>query len=117
MPHRVMVVDDDDEIRETIGDILTDEGHIALCFENGQKALIELRSGEPPCLVFSDLMMPVMDGWAVLRERASDPRLSDIPVVVITALGKEKLSDLRANKILAKPLRVEHVLDAVQEFC
>ncbi|MHB1843997.1 MAG: response regulator [Deltaproteobacteria bacterium] len=113
----VLVVDDDPDIRETIGELLEDEGYRTVRLENGQQALDYLRSEETrPCLVFLDLMMPVMDGQTVLRERAADPNLSAVPVVVITAAGNPSAT-LPADRILRKPVRLESLLDAVHEFC
>ena len=111
-----MVVDDDEEIRNTIGDILEDEGHEAIKVANGREALAFLRGHAPPCLVLLDLMMPIMDGWEVLRELERDPELAKIPVVVISA-GGTQLGNRKADRLLRKPLKIEHLLDAVETYC
>ncbi len=118
MPMRgtVLVVDDDPEIRESLGELLEDEGYRTVRLENGQQALDYLRSAsERPCVVFLDLMMPVLDGQAVLRERALDPELAKVPVVVLTAMGNPSGIGL-ANRVLRKPVRLEALLSAAEEF-
>src|SRR3954470_23175677 len=85
----VLVVDDDQDIREALCDLLADAGYRAASVANGKEALIYLKSGELPCVILLDLMMPVMDGWEFRRQQQGDPRLSKIPVVVITAAGTQ----------------------------
>ena len=115
--HRVMVVEDDVAIRESLVELLEDEGYSVLSAPNGREALEVLRKNELPCLILLDLMMPVMDGWQFRREQASDPRLGSIPVVVITAAGEKPAASIQANLVLHKPVKVDRVLGAVQQFC
>ena len=60
--HRVLVIDDDWAIRETVGEVLHDAGYQVVCASNGREALDYLRQGPVPCMILLDLMMPVMDG-------------------------------------------------------
>lgn len=113
----VLVVDDDDAIRESLVDILTDEGHPAFGVANGQQALEYLRKEHRPCVILLDLMMPIMDGASFRANQLKDPQLSGIPVAVITAAGPRAASGVPAEAVLAKPLRVESVLDVVSRFC
>ncbi len=113
---RVLVVDDDEGIRETLTDLLALEGYEPVCATNGQEALDELRRGPKPCMVFLDLMMPVLDGWQVLAQRKADPALAQIPVVVITAAHQIGQA-AKANKVLRKPFPIEEALEAAKEFC
>jgi CheY-like chemotaxis protein len=115
-----MVVEDDLAIRESLVELLEEEGYAVLSAPNGREALEMLRRSAPlslPCLILLDLMMPVMDGWQFRREQRSDPELGKIPVVVITAAGEQQAASIQANLILQKPVRVERVLGAVQRFC
>ena len=81
-----MVVDDDHDIRESFASLLTDAGMEVTVAQNGREALAVLRSSDPPpCLIFLDLMMPVMDGFEFRQEQCRDPGLATIPVIVITA--------------------------------
>src|SRR5690606_14181940 len=112
----ILVVDDDDDIRETLRDVLEDEGYRVQEASNGQEALAHLRGEGRVCLVFLDLMMPVMDGWEFRQAQLADPALKDIPVVVITASGRAN-GALGKVEVLPKPLRVERILEAVAARC
>src|SRR5207245_972875 len=84
--HRVLVVDDDTEIRETMIDVLADAGYKAVGACDGVEALAHLRDDEDRwCVVLLDLMMPNMDGRAFRAEQLQDPHLSPIPVVIVSA--------------------------------
>jgi two-component system, OmpR family, response regulator CpxR len=113
----VLVVDDDESIRETLCELLEDEGHRAVGASNGQEALDFLRSDGRPCMILLDVMMPVMDGAAFRAEQLGDPNLSSIPVALITAAGPDIAASLRAEVLLPKPLRIESVLELVERFC
>lgn len=82
---RVLVVDDDAAIRRMIIAALRREGdYVLLEAANGREAL-DLMRGQSPQVVVLDLMMPVMSGWDVLRERQGDASLRAIPVILISA--------------------------------
>jgi CheY-like chemotaxis protein len=104
----VLVVDDDEAIRQVIAEVLRDEGYEVVCAENGLQALCEMRKGPHPDLVLLDLMMPVMSGWEVLEQRESSDELSRIPVVVVSAMTAPG-----AEEQLAKPLDLDHLLAVV----
>jgi CheY-like chemotaxis protein len=80
----VLVVDDDPNIRKMIVAALRRDGYTFLEAPNGRDAL-DLMRGEHPDVVVLDLMMPILSGWDVLRERQQDPELSRIPVIVVSA--------------------------------
>jgi len=115
-PSSIVVVDDDHDVREALGEVLTEEGFDTRLFESARAALEFLRSsaeGTPhPALILLDLMMPGMNGWQFREEQLRDERLKDIPVVVITAsrLGSEAI---RAREVLFKPVALGDLLDAV----
>ena len=113
----VLVVDDDPDIRDALCELLEGEGYRAMSAANGQEALTYLSSKEPPCVILLDLMMPIMDGWEFRRQQQGDPRWSKIPVVVITAAGKYGADSITADCILPKPLQLEQVLEALQQYC
>ena len=83
-PLRVLVVDDDPSIRRMIVAALRREGYVFSEAANGKEAL-EIMRQDPPDVVVLDLMMPVVSGWDVLRERGSDERLLSIPIIIISA--------------------------------
>jgi CheY-like chemotaxis protein len=82
----VLVVDDDPSIRKMIVAALKRDGIPYTFVEaaNGRDALETMRNDNPDVVVL-DLMMPIMSGWDVLRERSNDARLRDIPVIVVSA--------------------------------
>jgi two-component system response regulator CpxR len=103
----VLVVDDDEAIRQVVSEVLRDEGYDVVCAENGLVALREL-SNHHPDLVLLDLMMPVMSGWEVLEELQANDELSRIPVVVVSAMTAPGVSEH-----LAKPIDLDHLLATV----
>jgi CheY-like chemotaxis protein len=113
----VLVVDDDQDIREALCDLLVDAGYRADSVANGKEALVYLNSRELPCVILLDLMMPVMDGWEFRRCQQGDPRLAKIPVVVITAAGNQGANSIIAERVLPKPLHIDRVLEAIQQYC
>lgn len=113
----ILVVDDDDDIRDSICGLLEDEGHSVFCVANGQQALDALRSEGLPCLILLDLMMPVMDGAEFRRRQLADAAFSEVPVVLITAAGQGVAKAVPSNRVLPKPLKVEALFDAVNTYC
>jgi CheY-like chemotaxis protein len=107
----VLVVDDDPSIRETLTDVLEEEGYHILCAENGKTALELLERAEPN-LVLLDLMMPVMSGWEVLETVGERDDLSHIPIVVISAMLAPG-----ARMCLPKPVDLGHLLQVVEHYC
>jgi CheY-like chemotaxis protein len=84
---RILLVEDDDAVRESLSELLRDEGFEVVTARNGREALEHLRAGRRPTAILLDLMMPVMDGWDFRQHQLRDPALRDIPVVVVTATG------------------------------
>lgn len=115
-PTSIVVVDDDHDVREALGEVLTEEGFDTRLFESARAALDFLRASANdapnPSLILLDLMMPGMNGWQFREEQLKDEKLRDIPVVVITAsrLGNEAI---RAREVLFKPVALGDLLDAV----
>lgn len=117
MTRFILVVDDDQAIRDTLCELLEDEGHRALGAANGEEALQMLRRDQRPCLILLDVMMPIMDGTAFRAHQLRDPALSSIPVAVITAGGKGAAASINAEAVLPKPLRIQSVLEVVERLC
>jgi CheY-like chemotaxis protein len=108
---RVLVVDDDRDIRELLVELLASEGYEVASAADGRRALAEARSRRPDVILL-DLMMPVMSGWEFREAQLRDPELAGIPVVVVTAFE----DSLDGTALLRKPFLVEDVLDAVQRL-
>jgi len=116
---RVLVVDDDPDLREAVLDVLTDEGYAVDCAADGLEGLERLRSGERPCLILLDWMMPRCDGRQVRLAQCADPSIADIPVVLLTADMHldEKLDALDAADYLRKPVDLSRLLAVVRRHC
>ena len=118
MTATILLVDDDEDIRDALSSLLSDEGYRVDCAANGQEALAWLReSPRPPCLILLDWMMPVMDGQSFLLVQEQTPAIASIPVVVISAACKARLTDVRGRQVLPKPLDVPQLLAAVHRAC
>ena len=115
--HGVLIVDDDEGIRESLCELLADEGYGAIGVANGQEALKYLRAQPTPCLILLDLMMPVMNGWELHGHLKADPRLAALPVIVITAADDAHTRTIAADEILPKPIPLERILDVVGRYC
>jgi len=109
----VLIVEDDEAMREIMAEALGDEGLAVSCSANGLDALKVLRSGLRPDVILLDLMMPVMDGWSFREEQSRDPSLASIPVVVVTAAhSPHKPIDARA--IVRKPFKFDELISVMQ---
>src|SRR5438034_549758 len=115
----VLVVEDDADIRESLVEIFDERGYRVVSANNGREALAALRGdADLPCLIFLDLMMPVMDGPTFREEQLRDPRLANVPVVVISAYRDvvEKARALKAE-FLRKPFELNAVLGVARKYC
>jgi CheY-like chemotaxis protein len=111
--HPILIVDDDTDVREVLGELLADEGYETRMCPNGRAALDMLRGGARPRLILLDLMMPVMDGWQFRAEQLRDAALRNIPVVVMTASRGVNREDLGDAEVLQKPVGLGDILEAV----
>lgn len=112
----VMLVEDDDDIRHSISELLVEDGFSVVGAAHGREALELLaRMSEPPRVILLDLMMPVMDGWTFRSCQLADPRLASIPVVILSATQglPQHAEQLRINEFLRKPFDGPTLLDAV----
>ena len=117
-PHKqLLIVDDDCDIRETLAEVLTDEGFEVTAAANGLEALRLLRAGLRPCVIVLDLMMPIMDGFRFRDEQRTEESLSQIPVVVITAGGMQESESIDAHEWVTKPVKLEKLLSAIRRQC
>lgn len=113
----VFVVEDDVDTREMLCRFLELEGYRVESAANGRQALDRLNDGTAACVIVLDLMMPVMDGWQFRREQVRDEKLSRIPVIVVSAAGRDRIDRIDANAVLSKPVDLEELLDRVSSFC
>jgi CheY-like chemotaxis protein/anti-sigma regulatory factor (Ser/Thr protein kinase) len=111
----LLVVDDDDEVRESLVFLLEAEGYRCLAVGDGDQALESL-AAERPCAVLLDLMMPRLSGWDVLERMRSDHRFSTIPVCVISA-SVEQTTLVPGVTVMQKPIAVDRLLAFVRQHC
>jgi len=108
----VLIVDDDDDIREILAETLVDRGFEVATAINGRDALEVLRSmAVRPSVILLDLMMPIMDGYGFLEQRSLDPALASIPLAIVTAghgVDHDRLGD--ALPIIPKPFDVARLV-------
>ena len=113
----VLLVEDNDDVRDMMSVALQLAGIAVLTARHGREALDILDSSDPPCLILLDLMMPVMDGWQFRDALNSDPRRARIPVVVVSAMAEDLAAGLGATAFLPKPVDIDQMLDVVCEHC
>lgn len=113
----ILVVEDNDDVREMMAVTLELEGHEVSTAANGREALSQLRQGHRPCVILLDLMMPVMNGWEFSQEIENDPVLRAVPVVIISAATAELIHKTTAAAYLPKPLNIDELLHVVGGFC
>lgn len=119
-PRRILVVEDDPGIRESLGEVLEDLGFEVACASNGAEALARLAVERPPDLIVLDLMMPVMDGWTFRACQRSDPRLAAVPVIVVSASdarASSRAAVLAGDAFLAKPFELDRFVEEVHRLC
>lgn len=112
----ILVVDDDDGIREALKAALEYEGYHVFTAENGQVAYDLMQEGFRPCLIVLDLMMPVMDGWAFADKMAADQSYAKIPIVVVSAFD-DKAPDIKAKSIFKKPVNLKALFEVIKKWC
>jgi CheY-like chemotaxis protein len=116
MKTRILVIEDEKDVRELLADILTDEGHEVEISSNGREGLKAFKDSTFD-LVFTDLGMPVMDGWEVAEKIKKISYFT--PISVITG-WKVKADDSELQKrgvdfIINKPFQIKQILQLVQD--
>jgi two-component system, chemotaxis family, chemotaxis protein CheY len=109
----VLLVEDDADVRDSLQDILEDEGFDVVPAANGKQAIDFLTLNEPAGadLVILDLLMPMVSGWEVLERMTGDAKLCDIPVLVLSAAAAPKPE--RAQGFVRKPFSLEAFVSKV----
>jgi CheY-like chemotaxis protein len=111
----ILVIEDDDDVREALAQLLEDEGYGVHAAHNGREGLQIASETALPRVIVLDLMMPVMSGWEFLAARRNDPRLRNVPVVVVSATGDPKrLGEVTA--FFRKPIDIRRLLQVVHEY-
>jgi two-component system chemotaxis response regulator CheY len=118
MPRAVLLIDDDEAIRSSLGEFLEEQGFTVLTACHGAEALELLKTAERPALILLDFMMPVMNGSEFLAAMRGDPALRGIPVVILSAWVREWTGHaIGVDHVLGKPFNTEHLLEVVGRYC
>ncbi len=112
----ILAIDDDAEMHDLLRRYLRDENFQLVTATNGEEGL-EMARRLKPAAVTLDVMMPGVDGWAVLAELKSDPQTRDIPVIMLTMMdGKAMGYTLGASEVLTKPINRERLVEVLHKY-
>jgi DNA-binding response OmpR family regulator len=110
---RVLVVDDEPMVRDTLGQVLSDEGYVVDLAVDGETALERVHATRPDAILL-DLMMPGMNGRQFLQALRDEPAYASVPVMIMTAVhGLEISATLGASEVVEKPFNVDELLNKV----
>ena len=119
MGKRVLLIEDEPNIIEAIGFILSRDGWTVHTHQDGQTAMAKVL-GLPPDMIILDVMLPGRSGFEILRELRSTDVTKDIPVMMLTARGQEKDRELAlrlgANHFMTKPFSNTEMRDYVRSM-
>ena len=115
--NKVLIVEDDQAIRQTIQDVLELNGYEVFTAVNGADGIRQLKNISPDsCVVLLDLMMPGTNGWQFLDVQRNDPVLCKVPVVICSAY-KESAKAVHPDAFIEKPIQLNSLLGTVKELC
>lgn len=118
MAAKILVVEDTLDTRELLHLYLTGEGFTVITAGDGREGLYLARA-EKPDLIVTDLNMPHLDGIALVNELRAEPQFKDLPIIVMTAFGKQDRDDalrVGADRALDKPTHFESLVDDINEL-
>lgn len=118
-PGRVLVVDDEDGIRQVMTRQLARSGFDVVAAASGQEGLDVLRADQSIRVVLLDMKMPTMDGWSFRRAQLADATIARVPAIVLTGVPLPSLlhEQLQAADYLLKPVGREHLVSVVSNYC
>ena len=114
----LMIIDDDDDLRNALSFIMTAQGYEVTAFGDARRALSALDTGPLPFLILLDLMMAGMSGWEFRAAQLANTRLNPIPVVVLTAANtlSDGVHTVSGAEIVAKPFALDELLEVVGRY-
>ncbi len=115
MIHTVLLVEDEEDLRELMRDALELYGYAVVTAREGQEALEALARIEHVCLVLLDLFMPGMNGWDFVEHLKKRPELAAVPVVGHSSAPGNAPPGV--NRVVQKPVDLKRLLSVVREFC
>ena len=117
--HTIMLVDDEESIRATLSDVLSDEGFRVITAADGDSALAQIEANAPD-LIILDVMMPVLDGFQTLRLLKEKPETASIPIIMLTVRGSD--ADVRhgwadgVDLYLTKPFETSDLIASTKRI-
>jgi CheY-like chemotaxis protein len=117
-PTRLLLVDDDDDLRVSLAEALEESGYDVIQAANGLTAL-ELLENERPDLVLLDLLMPVLNGWQFCQSKDENPATAAIPVIAMSAAASKDPGSpyyIDVDDFIAKPVELDELLAKIADF-
>jgi two-component system cell cycle response regulator DivK len=119
MTKRILVVEDQEDNRQILRDLLTNAGYEMIEAEDGEQALVQSAKWRPD-LILMDIQLPLMDGYEATRRLKSDPNLTAIPIIVVTSYAlsgdEEKARAAGCDAYVAKPYSPRALLAKIREY-
>jgi CheY-like chemotaxis protein len=115
MNHTVLIVEDEEDLREMMREALELNGYSVVTAQEGVEALDKLDRIDRLCLILLDLLMPGMNGWDLFQRVRERPELSSVPIIVHSSAISG--APQGATRVLRKPLVLPKLLSTVQEYC
>jgi len=113
--HTVLIVEDEEDLRELMQTALESRGYAVVTAEEGQDALSKLEHIERPCLVLLDLLMPGMNGWEFYTKMRELPNLVSVPVIVHSSASDRAPAGV--TQVIQKPITFDRLLAVVSKYC
>jgi CheY-like chemotaxis protein len=115
MTHTVLIVEDEEDLREMMREALELSGYTVVTAQEGQDALDKLPRIEHLCLVLLDLLMPGMNGWDFFEKMRQRPELASVPVIVHSSAPSRAPQGV--TRVLQKPMVFDRLISVVSEYC
>jgi len=116
---QVLIVEDDNDLREIYADVLRDEGWEVTTASDGLEAFELLEGGLTPCVAVLDLRMPRMDGWEFADKLRQSEEWRSLPFVIVAAHVRvaDEANHIGARWWLQKPVSIDHLVSVIGEAC
>jgi CheY-like chemotaxis protein len=115
LTHTVLIVEDEEDLRELMRDALQMQGYTVVTAEEGTDALRKIDDIGRPCVILLDLLMPGMNGWDFFDKLRERPELASVPVIIHSSASSR--APAGATRVLQKPLAFDSLLSVVAEYC
>lgn len=115
MKKKVLVIDDEADIREIVRLFLVDEGYDVIEAENGHEGILKAQRIKPD-LIFLDIMMPGINGFEVAKHLKDDPNTQNIPIVILSVLAQDSQYRQGIMDYISKPFRQEELVNIVRNI-